>query len=86
MEFVDRGTTILLRMEEYDSVRVIHMNDRAKVDAQPKTLFGYSTGHWEGGTLVVKTSRIKWNFFDPYGVPLGSSASIVEHFTPTSVA
>jgi len=82
MEFVDRGTTILLRMEEYDSVRVIHLNDRASVDAQPKTLLGYSTGHWEGKTLVVNTNRIKWNFFDPNGVPLGSSASIVERFTP----
>jgi hypothetical protein len=82
MEFVDRGDVILLRMEEYDSVRTIHMNSRNKVDAQPKTLLGYSSGHWDGKTLVVHTDRIKWNYFDPNGVPLGSSASIVERFTP----
>ena len=84
MEFVRKGDTILLRLEEYDSVRTINMTPNAKVDSLPKTLLGRSTGRWEGETLVVTTSRIDWPYFDPSGIPQGPSATIVERFTPTS--
>ena len=84
MEFVRKGDTILLRLEEYDTVRTINMTPNAKVDSLPKTLLGRSTGRWEGETLVVTTSRIDWPYFDPSGIPQGPSATIVERFTPTS--
>lgn len=84
MEFVRKGDAILLRLEEYDTVRTIDMAPGAKVDLLPKTLLGRSTGRWEGETLVVTTSRIDWPYFDPSGVPQGPSSSIVERFTPAS--
>ena len=84
IEFVDRKDTILMRLEEYDSVRVIHLGKSAPAETQPKSLLGYSTGHWEGNTLVVDTSRIAWRYFDPNGVPQGSAMSIVERFTPSA--
>ena len=84
MEFVRKGDAILLRLEEYDTVRTIDMAPGAKVDSLPKTLLGRSTRRWEGETLVVTTSRIDWPYFDPSGVPQGPSSSIVERFTPTS--
>ena len=82
LEFVNKGDTILLRLEEYDTVRTIHLKGAAAASA-PRTLLGYSQGRWEGKTLVVATSRIAWSYFDPSGVPLGPSASIVERFTPS---
>ena len=84
IEFVDHHDSILLRMEEYDTVRTIHMAASAAAESQPKTRLGYSMGHWEGKTLVVNTSRIDWRYFDPSGVPQGGSVSIVEHFTPST--
>ena len=84
MEFVRKGDAILLRLEEYDTIRTIDMAPGAKVDLLPKTLLGRSTGRWEGETLVVTTSRIDWPYFDPSGVPQGPSSSIVERFTPAS--
>jgi hypothetical protein len=84
IEFVNKGDTILLRLEEYDSVRTISMAADSKVDALPKTLLGRSKGRWEGDTLVVTTSRIDWQYFDPSGIPQGPSSTIVERFTPTS--
>ena len=83
LEFVKKGDTILLRMEEYDTVRTIVMTPDAKFDALPKTLLGRSKGKWEGETLVVSTDRIDWAYLDPSGIPQGPSSSIVERFTPS---
>jgi hypothetical protein len=84
LEFVKKGDTILLRLEEYDSVRTIVMKPDAKFNALPKALLGRSKGTWEGDTLVVTTDRIDWAYIDPSGIPQGPSSSIVERFTPTS--
>jgi uncharacterized protein DUF6152 len=84
LEFVKKGDTILLRLEEYDTVRTIVMKPDATFTALPKTLLGRSKGTWEGETLVVTTDRIDWRYFDPSGIPQGPSSSIVERFTPTS--
>jgi len=84
LEFVKKGDDILLRMEEYDTVRTIVMKPDAKFDALPKTRLGRSKGAWDGDTLVVTTNRIDWAYFDPSGIPQGPASSIVERFTPTS--
>jgi Family of unknown function (DUF6152) len=83
LEFVKKGETILLRMEEYDTVRTINMTANRTADTRPPTLLGYSNGRWEGSTLVVTTSRIAWRYIDPTGVPQSSASTIVERFTPT---
>ncbi len=83
VEFIDKGDAILFRMEEHDTVRTIHMKGSADVEKQPRTSLGYSTGHWDGKTLVVTTSRISWRHFDQNGVPLGAAAKFVERFTPS---
>jgi hypothetical protein len=82
LEFVRKGDTILLRMEEYDTVRTIDMKGAPR-GSRPKTLLGSSHGRWEDDTLVVTTAGIAWSYLDPSGVPLGPSASIVERFTPS---
>ena len=82
IQFVDKGDVILLRLEEYDTVRSIEMKGR-RVATLPKTRLGHSVGHWEGKTLVVETSRIDWPYLDPSGVPLGPNAALVERFTPS---
>ena len=83
LEFVKKGDDILLRLEEYDTVRTLVMKPDAKFAALPKTLLGRSKGRWEGETLVVTTERIDWPYIDPSGIPQGASSSIVERFTPT---
>jgi len=83
LEFVKKGDDILLRLEEYDTVRTIVMKPDAKFNALPKTLLGRSKGAWEGDTLVVTTDRIDWKYIDPSGIPQGPSSSIVERITPT---
>ena len=79
IEFVDEGDVILLRLEEYDTVRTIHMNGGGPEPVESHV--GHSTGNWDGDTLVVETSHVRTQYMAPRGVPLGEGASFVERFT-----
>jgi hypothetical protein len=83
IEFVDRGDTIALKMEEYDTLRTIHMRESSGAET-PRTPLGYSVGHWEEGTLVVETTRLNEPYVNNVGVPLGPSAKLVERFSPST--
>lgn len=80
MEFVQQGDDIILRLEEWDSTRVIHMADAEDPDTQPATPMGYSVGRWEDDTLVVETTRIGYPYHDTDGTPQSEAAKIVERF------
>ena len=80
-QFVDRGSELVLRGSAWDVTRIIHMNGAERSDAQPATRLGYSTGRWEGNTLVVKTMQINWPYFDDIGTPQSEAGEIVERFT-----
>ena len=84
-DFVDRGESILLRIEEFDTVRSIHVNSREDPTAQPKTLLGYSVGHWEGDSLVVETGSVGAQHLRP-GVPLGPDAHSWRDSRPAPMA
>jgi hypothetical protein len=83
MEFVDGGRDIVLRIEEYDTVRTIHMNEDEVPADTPASGLGYSTGRWEGSTLVVTTTRISWPWFNQRGIRQSDGSRLVERFTPT---
>ena len=84
MELIDRGDIIQLRMEEFDTIRAIHMSGAADHATQPRTPLGYSVGRWDGTTLVVETTRVSAPHLNASGVPLGRNARFVERFTPTA--
>ena len=82
MEFIDQGSEIVIRLEEQDVVRTIHMSD----DVDPREVsspFGHSTGRWEGDTLVVSTTDIEWPWFDQEGIPQSDELVLTERFTPS---
>jgi hypothetical protein len=83
MEFTKKGDTIIMRLEEYDSVRTIHMNPKAVAPAA-HTLFGFSRGRWEGTTLVVETDHIAAGYFDHEGTPQSDQIKTVERFIPNA--
>ena len=76
MQIVDQRDKILVRSEEYDTVRTVYMSGGEDPAAQPLTPLGYSVGRWEGDTLVVETTRLGggWMTFGP-------DARLVERFT-----
>ena len=83
IEFVRQGEDILLRIEEYDARRTIHMSPSAVAPAE-HTLFGFSRGRWDGTTLVVETDHIAAGYFDHEGTPMSEQIKVVERFTPNA--
>lgn len=83
MEFIRNGDTITMRLEEYDTVRTIHMNPNAQPPAEP-TLLGFSRGRFEGNVLVIETDHIKPGYFDQEGTPMSDQIKVVERFTPNA--
>jgi hypothetical protein len=84
MELIDKGSTILVRLEEYDAVRTIHMAPMSDAAAKPRTPEGFSTGKWDGKTLVVSTTRVTARPFDLSGFARSEAMSLVERFTPSA--
>ncbi len=79
-DFIDQGDTILMRLEEYDTVRTIHLKAAASGAA---SLLGHSVGHWDDGTLVVTTTNVSSATFSR-GIPLSEDLEIVERYTPSA--
>jgi hypothetical protein len=79
---LDNGD-ILLRIEEYDLERMIFMGPVTRELTEPTPL-GFSTGAWDGRTLIVTTTRVSWPYFSQMGIPQNPAARIVERFAPTA--
>jgi len=81
--FVRDGDDILFKLEEFDVVRRIHMDWSGDRAAQPFTIHGFSTGVWEGATLVVTTTNLNSPNFK-FEIKQSDQASLVERFTPSA--
>jgi uncharacterized protein DUF6152 len=81
IEFVKDGDDIVLKLEEYDTVRHIAMTAAPTSSKHNEPRLGRSTGHWERGVLVVETTNIDYPHFDGRGIPLAPGARVEERFT-----
>jgi hypothetical protein len=84
IQFIKDGNDIKLKLEEYDAVRLIHMNTQHDDTGIAPSLMGYSTGVWQGDKLVVTTTKIDYRFLMVESLPLpvmqGPRISLVETF------
>lgn len=88
IRFVRSGGDVVLKNEYRELDRVIHMAAQA-TPSEPRTPtpLGYSTGRWEGASLVVTTTDIDWPYFQLYGlegIPQSRAMRLVERFTPSA--
>jgi len=83
MEFVQEGNVILQRFEENDNVRRIHMNVSTDTRPDEFIMLGYSTGEWDGTSLVVTTTHVTPDRFDNAGTPFSPDMRLVERFSPS---
>ncbi len=78
VEFIDEGSRILFRIEEYDLIRTIHMGGEPA--SGPDTPLGHSIGRWDGGSLIVTTSAMLSPYFNAAGILLSDAAHVEERF------
>ena len=83
IKFERDGDDILLKLEEFDVVRRIRMNWNGDRAAQALTPLGFSTGNWEGTTLVVTTTNLNSPNFK-FEIPQSDQATISERFTASA--
>ena len=81
IQFVEQDGNVLIRFEEDDGERVIHMASDAQRPFEYPSLLGYSTGRWAGKTLVVETNGISAAYFDGDGTPQSTNIRLIERFT-----
>jgi Family of unknown function (DUF6152) len=81
MEIVDRGDTIELLIEEYDTRRTVHMRGPGVAATAAPSPLGHSVGRFDGAALVVTTTKSSWGHFDSVGIPLSADAVLEERFT-----
>jgi hypothetical protein len=86
IRFVRLRNDVVIENEYRDIDRVVHMN-AAAAERHAPTPLGWSTGQWDGASLVVTTTDIDWPYFQLYGlegVPQSAQMTLVERFTPNA--
>jgi hypothetical protein len=84
IEFVREGDRIRMRFEEDDNERMIHMVPESAGHTEEHSLLGYSTGRWDGDSLIVETTNIKAGRLDDSGTPFSADIRLLERFTPSA--
>jgi len=84
IQLVDADDRILLKIEEYDAVREIYLSDTHNDQYAPASHLGYSTGRWDGDTLIVTTTKIDFGYLDvlslPKAIPQSPDVHVIETF------
>ena len=78
IEFLYQPDKVVMLTEAYMQFRHIWTDGRAHPDDPDLTFYGHSTGHWEGGTLVIDTVGLNPQNRIAPGVEHGEQLRIVE--------
>ncbi len=81
IEFIDEGSQIRLRIEEWEATRIVDMVSEEIPHGAPRSLLGYSIGHLDDGVLIIETSKVDFPYLDDDGTPMSEQARLVERFT-----
>ena len=86
LEIVQQDHQILLLYEYYHQIRRLFIDGREAPDYWVPSLSGYSTGHWEGETLVIRTTHLSPdNTMEISGLPFSGDEDtyVIERYTRT---
>jgi glyoxylase-like metal-dependent hydrolase (beta-lactamase superfamily II) len=78
-----RRVVIGIRLDgTYGLDRIVWMDGRPHPPEEAlRTFNGFSTGHWEGDTLIVETSHMKLGWLRRNGTPTSERARMIEYYT-----
>ena len=80
MEIFQGTEFIIIKLEYFDLVRIVFMNQTSHQADIPATKVGHSIGRWEGATLVVDTTRISESTITNNGLNHSDQAHVIERF------
>lgn len=84
IQILETAGQVTMLFEEQNHYRVIHLDAEHPEDPDPAYM-GHSTGHWEGGTLVVDTiGLIDSTPIDWLGTPHSDALHLVERYQRSS--
>jgi hypothetical protein len=85
-KFYQTPAALVILYEASSGIRQIFTDGRPLPDNDPQPWwYGYSTGKWEGDTLVVQTNGFKdGGWLDIFGSPLTDAAKLTERFRRVS--
>lgn len=80
IEIFEGRDLIVIKLEYFDLVRVIFMNETSHPDDWPHSQTGHSFGRWDGDTLVVDTAKLLPGTLFNNGVDYTENVRLLERF------
>jgi hypothetical protein len=80
LEIFEGRDLIVIKLEYFDLVRIVFMNESEHDDEWPHSPTGHSIGRWDGDTLIVDTANLTAGTLFNNGVDHTEDAHLVERF------
>ena len=80
IEIFQSDVFIVMKLEYYDLVRIIFLDGRKPEADYPHSMTGFSSGHWEGSTLVVHTDHLESATITNNGLDHSDKIQVTERF------
>ena len=80
IEIFEGRDLVVIKMEYFDIVRIVFMNQTEHPDDWPTSIAGHSIGRWEGDTLVIDTAKMRVGTLFNNGVDHTEDIHLVERF------
>jgi hypothetical protein len=74
------GEDILIKIEEFDLERLVHMDALPPPNSNTHTHLGYSNGRWDGDALVIETQKVQAGHLYGDGTPTSRAIHLLERF------
>ena len=80
LEIFQSEPFIVMKLEYYDMVRMIFLDGRRPEADFPHSLVGFSSGRWQGDTLVVETTHLEAATITNNGLDHSDGVRVIERF------
>jgi hypothetical protein len=80
IEIFEGRDLIVIKLEYFDLVRIVFMNEREHPENWPHSQTGHSIGRWEDDMLVVDTARLTAGTLFNNGVEYTEDVHLIERF------
>jgi hypothetical protein len=80
IEIFEGRDLIVIRMEYFDLVRIVFMNETEHPDDWPVSMTGHSIGRWDGDTLIIDTVALEVGTLFNNGIDHTNQIHLEERF------